>query len=166
MTLSDSIFDSINKLLNGVQSYNDYSDEYRKDIIATLAIMYHTLFKIQGAGVPSVRKTDIPFCRRYATKNFNCYLYSFSDDDYQHCDDCMCNLCVNMTPTLKAPTHDGCKGLNCMVVDRIEKIRMNNRRFYHEHKDEIQKRRKERKQSGIKGTRGRPPAKVSRDSVD
>jgi len=116
MGLSDTISDSIQTLLQGVNNYNDYSNEYSAEIVHTLTIMYHTLFMIDSAGLHGVIQRDLQFCNLLSMKEFNRNFNNLNDEDYKHCQDCYCPVCLTLDRDGPKHTHDGCEGNNCVVV--------------------------------------------------
>lgn len=125
MGLGDNFSDAALLILEGVKSYNQYSFDYRDEIIDSLTIIYHNIFKIDSAGLPSSIPRNIHYCKKYATKHFNSSYYELDDDCYAHCEDCLCHECVNRTKHVKYDCSACSKdeGWNCECFLCIEKLK-------------------------------------------
>ena len=114
--LSDSISDSISTILEAVGKYNDYSPVHKVDIVESLSSLYHTMFNIMRMGLPEDSNKDLSFCRKIALKKFNQYYQGYFDNDYEHCEDCYCDLCLykgDNNHDRQFFSHKGCQGNYC-----------------------------------------------------
>ena len=166
--LSDSIHDSIIVLLNYVSEYNDCSNEYKKNIVQCLTILYETLYKIDSSG----KKKTKAYCRQRALYEFNKAHKKLSDDNYHHCKECCCELCITMSVDTEHD-HQSCEYEHC--EDYIKRRKENNiltqkqktyKIWYEKNKAEVQKKRKESKEAGIQRSIGRPTKDVKEKSIN
>lgn len=167
MTLSDSIFDAIAVVEQSINEYSDYSGSHKKELIATLAVMYNTSFNISGDGGPKNRVIAMTHCRRIAEYKFNKNYYGLTFADYKHCEGCVCTVCVDPVSEevegefkIKEHDHSTCKSDRCVNMSEKEKRRLSCKKYYHKRKEEIQAKRKVVKEEGIKRKVGRPAKEV------
>lgn len=149
--LSKSIHDAIMTILMSITEDKNISKKHEKYIIASLAVLHHTLANVNG-----MITSDMNNCRRIAKKEFNLYLFDMTyEHNYKHCENCTCDICVNMTPDT-VHDHTTCKAEFCINMSEADKQKLKYKEWYQKNKKTVQTKRLETKINKVKRPIGRP----------